>query len=372
MKFQIPAKEFANAIAAAGKVIESRNNIPILSNIAIEARDDSIVLRSTDLDIEYSIAVAASVIEPGATTIPAKLSGDISKKVSGDVTFALSEGAQQATLSAGRSRFQLMTLPVSDYPTLTAGEFPHSFTLTGDSLHSALSSVEFAISTEETRYYLNGVFMHFHADGTPDGKMRFVATDGHRLARMEITAPSRSEGMSGVIIPRKTVKEAVSIASAAKGGDVRIDVSDTKIRFTSGDTVLTSKIIDGTFPDYQRVIPTDGNIFARVDSKSLIAAADRVSTISTERGRAVKLGFTAGSLSLQASSPDAGSAEDVIDVDFDADDMEIGLNAKYAATALSTIGDGNIRMQLKDAGSPVLLRREDNDNLLIVIMPMRV
>jgi DNA polymerase-3 subunit beta len=251
---------------------------------------------------------------------------------------------------------------------LSVGEFSHSFVMTGDALHRALTAVEFAVSTEETRYYLNGVYFHV----TDDGKLRFVATDGHRLARMEIDAPDGSIGMPGIIVPRKTVKEAVGIAAAAKGENVRIDVSGTKIRFTSGTTVLTSKLIDGTFPDYQRVIPTGNNVIAYIDSKSLSNAADRVSTISTERGRAVKLSFTNGNLALAANSPDAGSAEDSVEADYDADNLDIGVNSQYLRTLLASLGDGKTKIALGDPGSPMLFSSDANNDLLIVLMPMRV
>lgn len=370
MKFQIDAKNFANAIASVSKAVENRQTIPILANIVIAAHNDGIELKATDLDLEVEAQVSAAISEPGETTIPAKLATDIAKKLSGEITFTLKPGEQQASISAGRSRFSIMTLPVDDFPSLSVGEFSHSFNLTGDALHRALTAVEFAVSTEETRYYLNGVFMH--VEGVENPKLRFVATDGHRLARMEVDAPDGSIGIPGIIVPRKTVKEAIGIAAAAKGESVRLDISDTKIRFTHGSTVLTSKIIDGSFPDYQRVIPTGNNVIAYIDSKTLASAADRVSTISTERGRGVKLTFTNGSLSLATSSPDAGSAEDTIDADFDADQFDIGFNSRYLQTLLSTLGDGKTRIELADAGSPTVFKSDANSDLLIVLMPLRV
>lgn len=368
MKFTIEARAFASAIASVAKAVESRQTIPILANIVIAAHNDEITLKATDLDLETSAAVSAAISEPGETTVPAKLAADIAKKLSGEITFTLKAGEQQASISAGRSRFSIMTLPVDDFPSLSVGEFTHSFNLSGDALHRALTAVEFAVSTEETRYYLNGVFMHT----TDDGKLRFVATDGHRLARMEVDAPEGSIGIPGIIVPRKTIKEAIGIAAAAKGESVRLDISDTKIRFTHGSTVLTSKIIDGTFPEYQRVIPTGNNVIAYIDSKTLASAADRVSTISTDRGRGVKLSFTNGNLSLVANSPDAGSAEDSVEADFDAEPLDIGFNARYLQTLLSTLGEGKTRIELADAGSPTVFKSDANSDLLIVLMPLRV
>lgn len=367
MKFQIDAKSLSAAIASVSRVVEARNTIPILSNIVLHAHQDGVLLRSTDLDLEYSMRVAAEVSEPGTTTIPARLASDIVKKMTWEVTVSLTEGAQEATISAGRSRFKLMTLPVEDYPSLDAGTLTHTFALTGDTLHRLFSRCEFAISTEETRYYLNGIYMH-----ETGGKLRSVATDGHRLAKNETDAPEGSYGMPGIIVPRKTVKEAIALGAAAKGEEVRVEVSATKVRFTHGSTVLTSKIIDGTFPDYERVMPQGNNIIAYVDSKALALAADRVSTISTERGRAVKLTFENGGLSLVANSPDAGSAEDVIDVDFDADPLSIGYNAKYVSAVLANLGEGKTRIALADPGSPTLFSNENEPGLQVVLMPLRV
>lgn len=368
MKFTIEAKSLASGISAIGKAVERRNTIPILSNAVVEARDDGITLKATDLDMEITVGIAASVIEPGVTTIPAHLAQDIVKKLNGEVTFTAAHGEQQATISSGRSRFKLMMLPVEDFPSLSAGDFTHSFTMTGDALSGILRDLQFAISTEETRYYLNGIYIH-HMEG---GLLRAVATDGHRMARAEIPAPEGSEGMPGIIIPRKTVAEAISVADAAKGDDVRVDVSGTKIRFTHGDTVLTSKLIDGTFPDYQRVIPTGNNIIANIDAKTLADASDRVATISSERGRAVKLTFSSGSLSLAVNNPESGSAEDVIDADYDADDLDIGFNAAYLRDILKTLGNGETRIALADSGSPTVFTNEKNPGLLLLIMPMRV
>lgn len=370
MKFTIEARAFASAIASVAKMVESRNTIPILANIVIAAHNDGIELKATDLDLEVEAQVSAAISEPGETTIPAKLATDIAKKLSGEITFTLKAGEQQASISAGRSRFSIMTLPVDDFPSLSVGEFSHSFNLTGDALHRALTAVEFAVSTEETRYYLNGVFMH--VEGVENPKLRFVATDGHRLARMEVDAPDGSIGIPGIIVPRKTVKEAISIAAAAKGESVRIDVSETKIRFTHGSAILTSKIIDGTFPDYQRVIPTGNNVIAYIDSKTLASAADRVSTISTDRGRGVKLSFTNSNLSLVANSPDAGSAEDSVEADFDDEPLDVGLNASYLNGVLKNLGDGKARIALSDPGSPLVFTNDNFSNLLIVLMPMRI
>lgn len=371
MKFSIDAKVLVAGLQAASKVVERRNTIPILGNAVVEAEGSGIRLRATDLDMEISIGLSAAVAEAGSTTVPALLFQDIARKVSGDVTFTLEEGRPQATVSAGRSKFNLHTLPVVDFPSITAGNFSHSFEIPGDALAGMMSDTHFCMSSEETRYYLNGVYLHTQE---VDHKLmlRAVATDGHRMARYEITAPDGVDGMPGVIVPRKAVGEIITIAENAKNNLVRISLSDTKIQITHGTTVLTSKLIDGTFPDYQRVIPTGNNMVANVYAQHLADAADRVSTLNSKRGRAVKLAFSRGWLTLSVNDPDTGYAEDAIEADFDADNLDIGFNAAYLRDALNHTSGGKVRLAMNDSGSPTLLTDEEKPQLLQVLMPMRV
>ncbi|BCH33250.1 DNA polymerase III subunit beta [Mesorhizobium sp. L-8-10] len=372
MKFTIKAKPFADAVTAVGNVSERRNTIPILSNMVVEAATGMVTLRATDLDLELTLTAPADVTDPGVTTVPARLLSDIARKFPGgsDIAFTMSD-SQSVTVSSGRSRFGLHTLPVEDYPSFAAGDFANEFHLTGEALFSLFEQVQFAISTEETRYYLNGIYLHTMDDGGRS-VLRAVATDGHRLARGQVEAPSGSAGMKGIIIPRKTVGEILKLAKAAGQGEVAVETSDTKIRLSFGGTVIASKLIDGTFPDYERVIPKANNRFAKVDSKTLSLAADRVATISSERGKAVKMSIEPGQMKLVVNNPDSGDAEEMIDIDYDADPLEIGFNANYLKDVLAVMGPGETTVNLEDAGSPALFTNEKAKDLLIVLMPMRV
>src|SRR5690606_12251240 len=287
-----------------------------------------------------------------------------------EVMLKLDENGNAMTVASGRSSFRLQCLPQADFPELTAGSFTHSFRIDSSALKGLIEKTQFAISTEETRYYLNGIYFHTHED---DGRLtlRSVATDGHRLARAEVEAPSSSEGMPGIIIPRKTVSQLQKLVDTPDVS-VQVELSDTKIRFTIGSVVLTSKLIDGTFPDYQRVIPTSNDKKLVIDRQSFAQAVDRVSTISSERGRAVKLSIGDGLVTLTVNNPDSGSATEEVVADYSADPIEIGFNAKYLLDVAAQLSGSEACFLLADAGSPTLIHDTSDEHALYVLMPMRV
>ncbi|MER8440863.1 DNA polymerase III subunit beta [Mesorhizobium sp. M1312] len=354
------------------RVVERRNTIPILSNVLLSAEGATLEMKATDLDLEVTEATPAKVERGGATTVPAHLLYDIVRKLAdgAEVMLKSDEDGNAMTVTSGRSSFRLQCLPQSDFPELSAGSFSHIFRLDSVALKGLIEKTQFAISTEETRYYLNGIYLHTHdADGKL--KLRSVATDGHRLARAEIDAPAGSEGMPGIIIPRKTVSE---LQKLVDDPDIAVttELSDTKIRFTIGSVVLTSKLIDGTFPDYQRVIPTGNDKKLIIDRQSFAAAVDRVSTISSERGRAVKLSIGEGQVTLAVNNPDSGSATEELAADYSSDAIEIGFNAKYLLDVAAQLTGTEAKFMLADAGSPTLIHDMADETTLYVLMPMRV
>ncbi|WP_353643403.1 DNA polymerase III subunit beta [Mesorhizobium sp. WSM2239] len=354
------------------RVVERRNTIPILSNVLLAAEGQSLELKATDLDLEITEATAAKVERAGATTVPAHLLYDIIRKLpeGAEVMLKTDEDGNAMTVASGRSSFRLQCLPQSDFPELSAGSFSHIFRLESAALKGLIDKTQFAISTEETRYYLNGIYFHTIETGGKL-KLRSVATDGHRLARAEMDAPAGSEGMPGIIIPRKTVSE---LQKLVDDPDVAVttELSDTKIRFTIGSVVLTSKLIDGTFPDYQRVIPTGNDKKLIIDRETFARAVDRVSTISSERGRAVKLTISDGQLTLAVNNPDSGSATEELAADYSSDPIEIGFNAKYLLDVAAQLSGSEARFMLADAGSPTLIHDTSDEHALYVLMPMRV
>jgi DNA polymerase-3 subunit beta len=354
------------------RVVERRNTIPILSNVLLRAEGSKLTLKATDLDLEILETVPADVKQPGATTVSAQTLYDIVRKLAegAEVSLETSGDGGLLAIRSGRSNFSLQMLPETDFPDLTVGEFPVSFTLPAATLRGLIDRTQFAISTEETRYYLNGIYLHLVTSG--DAKLlRAVATDGHRLAQAQIPAPAGLTTMPGLIVPRKTVGELQKLLETSDD-EVRVEVSDNKIRVTINDVVLTSKLIDGTFPDYVRVIPNGNDKLMKVDRGEFADAVDRVSTVASERGRAVKMALADGKLILSVNNPDSGSATEEIGVDFAGDPIEIGFNAKYLLDIGSQLRSGTAVFKLADPGSPTLIEDDDDKNALFVLMPMRV
>jgi DNA polymerase-3 subunit beta len=347
-------------------------SFPILANVLVRAEKSALNLKATDLDLEVIESIAAEVAPGGSTTVPAHMFYEIVRKLPEGSQVVLEASGDRAVLAirAGRSRFTLQTLPESDFPDLAAADMSHKFALNAADLKKLIDKTQFAISTEETRYYLNGIYLHAAGTGKAS-TLRAVATDGHRLAQADLPLPAGADGMPGVIVPRKAVSEVQRLIEDSEA-DVAVELSPSKIRFSIGDVVLTSKLIDGTFPDYARVIPTGNDKELVVDKQDFEAAVDRVSTVSSERGRAVKLSLSGGRLVLSVTNPDSGSATEELEVEYDADPIDIGFNSRYLLDIAAQI-DGEVAvLKLADPGSPTLIQDKDVKGTLYVLMPMRV
>jgi DNA polymerase-3 subunit beta len=367
MKATIERAVLLKSLGHVQSVVERRNTIPILSNVLIEARDDgSIRLMATDLDLQVDERVPANVDQAGATTVSAHTFFDIVRKLpeGSQVELSAAEGKMQVV--AGRSRFNLSTLPRDDFPVIAEGDLPTRFELPAATLRQVIEKTRFAISSEETRYYLMGIFLH-----VVDDQLRAAATDGHRLARVTVPRPDGADGMPDVIVPRKAVQELLKLLEELEG-TVEISLSPTKIRFGLGSAILTSKLIDGTFPDYNRVIPTGNDKLLKIDPKSFSSGVDRVSTIASEKTRAVKMSVDRDKVTLSVTSPENGVATEEVPADYGSDGLEIGFNAKYLLDILSEIDGDTVEVHLADAAAPTLLRENDKSNALYVLMPMRV
>ncbi|MEE8294631.1 MAG: DNA polymerase III subunit beta [Sphingomonadales bacterium] len=370
MHLTIERGNFLKTLGHVQSVVERRNTIPILSNVQIEAEDGEVRLTATDLDLSIIEKTTAEVKKGGAITVPAHTMFDIVRKLPEGAQIELNLGDDnRLQVKAGRSNFNLAGLPKEDFPVMSEGDMPHKFTLSSGDLKKLIDKTRFAISTEETRYYLNGIYLHVVDDGKE--LLRAVSTDGHRMARVEIPAPKGAKGMPGVIIPRKTVGEVRKLIEEFDG-DVEIQLSDTKIKFLFDSTVLTSKLIDGTFPDYKRVIPTSNEKKLEVDGHILSEAVDRVSTISTERTRSVKLALDKDIITLSVNSPESGTATEEVSVSYSAEPMEIGFNARYLMDVLHQIEGDTVNLELADSASPTLIRDSGDVDALYVLMPMRV
>jgi DNA polymerase-3 subunit beta len=324
------------------------------------------------MDLEVVESAEALVARDGRTTAPAHTLHDIVRKLRDGAQVELETDAERGTLvlRSGRSTFTLACLPAEDFPLMAGSGFGHEFRLASKDLRTLIDRTRFAISTEETRYYLNGIYLHAAKSGEIP-VLRAVATDGHRLARVELPLPDGADGMPGVIVPRKTVQEVRRLLDEVEG-TVSVALSDVKIRFDLGDCVLTSKLIDGTFPDYDRVIPVANDKLLEVPCKLFAEAVDRVSTISTEKSRAVKLSLDSGTLVLSATSPENGTASEEIEVGYASAPIEIGFNSKYLLDITQQIEGEGAQFSLADAGSPTILRDSGDHSALYVLMPMRV
>jgi DNA polymerase-3 subunit beta len=371
MKLVIERAALMKSLSHVQSVVERRNAIAILSNVLIEGIAGHLRLSTTDMDVSITDQVAAETGQEGATTAPVHTLYDIVRK--------LPEGAQveldatdggRLVLRAGRSMFTLSCLPKEDFPSMPEDNLPHSFTLPADVLRALIDRTRFAISTEETRYYLNGIYCHAaETDGVK--VLRAVATDGHRLARIQMPLPDGASEIPGVIIPRKAVLELRRLIEESSD-PIEISLSDTRIRFVFDNVVLVSKLIDGTFPDYQRVIPAGNDRILEVDCSTFTEAVDRVATISTEKSRAIKLSLDKGSLVLTANSPDAGTATEELEVSYAAEPMEIGFNSRYLLDITERIDGPGAQFVLADAASPTLIQDTADSSALYVLMPMRV
>ena len=374
MKLSIERATLLKAVSQAQSVVERRNTIPILANVLIEASGDHVSFRATDLDIEIVDRVTAMVERAGASTVSAVTLHEIVRKLpDGALVTLVDDGASgRLTVEAGRSNFSLATLPKEDFPVMASSEYTSNFTAPALMLRRLFDKSKFAISTEETRYYLNGVYMHV-AEGEDDGgkKLRCVATDGHRLARIDADLPTNAEDMPGVIVPRKTVGEMRKLLDDDEA-QIAVSVSETKVRFATPSVTLTSKVIDGTFPDYTRVIPSGNTRKLEVDASEFAKAVDRVSTVSSERSRAVKMSLDEDRLILSVNAPDSGAAEEELSVAYGDEKLEIGFNAKYLLEIASQVDRENAVFLFNTAGDPTLMREGNDMSAIYVVMPMRV
>ena len=372
MKLSIERAALLKAVAQAQSVVERRNTIPILANVLIEAQDSDVRFRATDLDIEVVDRADAQVERAGATTVSAVLLHEIVRKLpDGSLVTLTDDGAKgRLTVEAGRSNFSLATLPKEDFPVMATSEYSSNFSAPAVVLRRLFDKSKFAISTEETRYYLNGVYMHI-SDSDGGKVLRCVATDGHRLARIDAELPSGAAEMPGVIVPRKTVGELRKLLDDDEA-KIAVSVSETKIRFATPDITLTSKVIDGTFPDYTRVIPQGNTRKLEVDAAEFAKAVDRVATVSSERSRAVKLTLAEDKLILSVNAPDSGAAEEELAVAYGDEHLEIGFNAKYLLEIANQVDRENAVFLFNSSGDPTLMREGNDTSAVYVVMPMRV
>jgi DNA polymerase III subunit beta len=372
MKFTIERAALIKALGHVQSVVERRNTIPILSNVLLSADRNGVSFAATDLDMEIVDFADAQVDTPGQITAPAHTLYEIVRKLpeGAEVELRYAGDDPRLQISAGRSKFNLPVLPAGDFPVMSSDGLSQRINLDTSALIRLIDKTRFAISTEETRYYLNGLYLHTVGEGAGQ-QLRAVATDGHRLALAEMMAPEGIAGVPGVIVPRKTVQEARRLLEDA-GETVELQVSSSKIRLQFGRASLTSKVIDGSFPDYMRVIPRDNDKMLTVDIALFAAAVDRVATISAEKSRSVKMAIEPGRVTLTVRNMEAGQAVEELEAEYDSDGFEIGFNARYLLDVAGQIQGEAAEFRFADPASPTLVLDSSDTGVQYVLMPLRV
>jgi DNA polymerase-3 subunit beta len=367
MQLTVPRKTLLEALRNAGEAAAARSTIPILSHVRLTTGNGTLSVAGTDLDLAIEATVEAEVAKQGSCTAPAATLKDIVAKLASDaaVTLKFNDGRATLGVSAGGYRTTLTTLDVADFPAAAPPVDAVQFHMPAATLHDLLARTRFAICLEETRYYLGGVFLHVAGDA-----LHAVATDGHRLALIDTQVPDGASQMPSVIVPRAAVLQLLRLAEGS-AEQVEIVVSASRLAAKIGKVQLITKLIDGTFPEYQRVIPQDNPHLLRVARSELAAVSARVAIVGDGKARPIKLTLEHGTLSVTARDPAVGEAQEDLPAEYDGPPIEVGFQARYVADILDQIS-GNVEMLLQDGNAPTVWRGQADASALYVLMPMRV
>ncbi len=371
MKFKILRSNFFKTLSHLQGIVDKKNSLPILSNIMIEAKTNELILSSTDMDISIIEKVECNVTEDGSTTINSQILYDIVRKIDDNSEIEIiSNDGKLLTLRADGSRFSLACLPKEDFPIIDQDNSGISIKINSRIFFKLIDKTKFAISNEETRYFLNGLYFNITKEENKS-IVTLVGTDGHRLAKFSHNIEENIDQVSGVIIPKKTIYELSKLLSEIDQ-EVLISISSNKIVFTVGDIIFISKLIDGSFPDYKRVIPKDNSNILKINRQILLSAVDRVSTIANEKSPVIKFKLLKDVLNLNTINYESSTASEDLKISYNGDDIEIGFNSKYIMDIVNNLEDEEISINLKDNSSPIIALENSNSNLVYVLMPMRV
>jgi len=367
MKFQIPRDVILKALQQLSGVVERRQTLPVLGNILVKAQDSHITLAATDLEVELIIKLTCQIEEPGETTVPARKWLDICRNLAEDATITLSTDGDKATLQSGRSRFTLSTLPPSEFPLIDEIHAQTRLNTPQSVLKGVLEATHFSMAQQDVRYYLNGLMMEMTA-----GRLCCVATDGHRLAMKDTDQEVQvNEDKRQVIVPRKGIQELMRLLGDT---DESVDmvVGGSHITVTFDDMVFTSKLIDGRFPDYERVLPQGGKNILLADKELLRQSLIRVAILSNEKYRGIRMILGKDQLRLMAHNPEQEEAEDEVSVKYAGDEFEIGFNANYLLDAINAVTSDEVKIILSDSNSSCVIQASNDESSNYVVMPMRL
>ena len=365
MKFTAERPDLLRSLSLVHRVAGRNSSVAILNNVLVRAERGRLALKASDLDLEMTYDIQVETTEDGATTVSAQVLHDIVRRLPEAAQVMIDAPPDMPmSIRAGRSRFTLPTLPASIFPDLTVGDLTHRFEISSADLRSLIDKTQFAISTEETRYYLNGLGLQIK------DVLRAAATDGHRLAQFELPTPAGAEGAPDVIVPRKTVGEMRRLIDDVSG-DVVVELSGTKVRVAVDGVVLTSKLIDGTFPNYRAVIPLGNDVRLEVSKYEFARAVERVSVVIGEQGHSVKLSLSPDQLVISAESMDSTSATEELDVNYDAEELDVRFSYRYLLDMVDHLDGDTAVLMLGGPTTPALLTDKDDDRTTYVLMPMR-
>ena len=375
MEIKANSSDLLKALNHIHGIVEVRHTLPILSNIVLSAENNELSLSSTNLDIFCSDKIDAEIVNSGEISVPAITFFEIVKRLpsGSDVILSMGDEDTELILKCGRSKFNLSTLRTEDFPILSDKDLSTNFVISADELSRMIDKTKFAISNEETRYYLNGIFFH-KAESNSIKFLRAVATDGHRLAQYDIPLPQGAEEITGIIIPKKTVFELRKVLDDADG-DVSVSLNENKIKFSFNNLKIISKVIDGTFPDYTKVIPQNNDKKFKTNNSELKNAIDRVSAVAINeetKSKAIKLTIENNKLNLSVESQSKGSAKEEIDISYSNEKVDIGFNSRYLLDICNEVDGDEIDVKLLDSISPAIILDKTDENLFFVLMPMRI
>lgn len=367
MKFEIPRDVILKALQQLAGVVERRQTLPVLGNILVKTSDKQIMLAATDLEVELIVSLECIVDEQGETTIPARKWLDICRNLPEDATIKISAQQDKAMLQAGRSRFTLSTLPSTEFPLIDEITTQTRYQISQSALKDIFDATHFSMAQQDVRYYLNGLMMEMSSD-----LLRSVATDGHRLALKDVsTSIEVNEDTRQVIVPRKGIQELMRLLADSEE-EVQVTVGSSHIRLTMDGMTFTSKLIDGRFPDYERVMPEGGTNLVMADKDDLKQTLVRVAILSNEKYRGIRMILSKNKLQVLAHNPEQEEAEDELSLDYQGDEFEIGFNANYLLDAINAVKSQQVQIVLKDPNSSCIIKASDDDSSSYVVMPMRL
>jgi DNA polymerase-3 subunit beta len=366
MKFSIQREEFLKPLQQIIGVVERRQTLPVLGNVLLNANKKSVRLTATDLEVELQSHVNVAVTETGDITVPARKLLDICRTLPAEAQLDISVKNERALVRSGKSRFTLSTLPATEFPVIDKIKSARKFSMQESALHGLIERTAFAMAQQDVRYYLNGLMLE-----PVNGTLRAVATDGHRLAMCELMADVGEGADQQVIVPRKGIQELQRLLEQ-RDADVQVEIGTNHIRITTDELRYTSKLIDGRFPDYQRVMPKNADKRLLINRDLLRQALTRTSILSNEKYRGIRLDLFENNIKIQAHNPEQEEAVEEIDAIYDSEAIVIGFNVTYLLDVLNAINTDDVEMFLSDGNSSALINKPGDDNCRYVVMPMRL